>query len=556
MTARSPAGESLRRAQRKVPLELAHRYRSQGHWTDDSLGSVLWTALREHSDRRMSVWSQMRPWHGSIGQVFDLAQRTASALRARGIGPGDVVSFQLPNWMEAAAAFWGASLLGAAVVPIVHIYGRKETSYILADSRARLHFTAARFGRTEHLENVRGMRGQLPNLETVVVVGGEARGCDEVNFEDLLSHDPIAEPVRVASETPAMVCYTSGTTADPKGVIHSHRTLLFDVRQLMARHAPMLRPTASPLPPLTASPVTHVTGLETGLLKPVLEGQDLHLLDRWDAGSVLATIAKEDLSIAPGASFFIDSLLEHPDFRPEHLDHLRYVRLGGGPISAELTERLDALGLVVTRAYGCTEHLSVMTSALDAPREERLYTEGRPLLGVEIRVASENGTPVSQGSPGELQTRGPDLFEGYTDPILTRAAVDDDGWYRTGDVVIEDGRGCFTITDRIKDIIIRGGENISAAEVEQALTRHRSIAEAAAVAMPDPHLGERTCAFLRLTPGAVAPGLDEMRAHLEQLGLARQKWPEKLWVVDDFDRTASGKVRKNVLRDRARRETL
>jgi acyl-CoA synthetase (AMP-forming)/AMP-acid ligase II len=160
-----------------------------------------------------------------------------------------------------------------------------------------------------------------------------------------------------------------------------------------------------------------------------------------------------------------------------------------------------------------------MTSALDAPREERLYTEGRPLLGVEVRVVSEDGIPVSKGFPGELQTRGPDLFEGYTDPALTKAAVEGDGWYRTGDVVIEDERGCFTITDRIKDIIIRGGENISAAEVEQALTRHRAIAE------------------------------------VEQLGLARQKWPEKLWVVDDFDRTASGKVRKNVLRDRVRRET-
>jgi acyl-CoA synthetase (AMP-forming)/AMP-acid ligase II len=551
----TPAGESLRRVQREVPAELAHRYRSQGYWTDESLGPVLWSALLGHSDRRMSVWSETRPWHGSIGQVFDLARRTASALKARGIGPGDVVSFQLPNWMEAAATFWGASLLGATLVPIVHIYGHKETSFILADSGARLHVTAARFGRTEHLENVRSFRGRLPGLETVVVVGGSANGRGEVGFDDLLSHDPIAEPVHVAPDAPAMVCYTSGTTADPKGVIHSQRSLLFDVKQLVARHAPMLRPTASPLPPLTASPVTHVSGLETGLLKPVLEGQDLHLLDRWDAGTVLATITKEGLSVAPAASFFIDSLLEHPDFRPDHLEHLRYVRLGGGPISAELTERLDALGMIVTRAYGCTEHLSVMTSALDAPREERLYTEGRPLLGVEVRVVSEDGSRVPRGSPGELQTRGPDLFEGYTDPALTAAAVSRDGWYSTGDVVVEDARGCFSITDRIKDIIIRGGENISAAEVEQALVRHRAIAEAAAVAMPDPQLGERTCAFLRLAPGAVAPALDEVRAHLERLGLARQKWPERLWVVDDFDRTASGKVRKNALRERARRET-
>ena len=164
--------ESLRRAQREVPLELMQRYRSQGYWTDDSLGSVLWSALREHSVRRMSVWSETRPWHGSIGKVFDLARRTATALRARGIGPGDVVSFQLPNWMEAAATFWGASLLGATVVPIVHIYGHKETSFILADSGARLHVTAARFGRTEHLESVRSFRARMPT--EIRVSGGRS----------------------------------------------------------------------------------------------------------------------------------------------------------------------------------------------------------------------------------------------------------------------------------------------------------------------------------------------------------------------------------------------
>ena len=207
-----------------------------------------------------------------------------------------------------------------------------------------------------------------------------------------------------------------------------------------------------------------------------------------------------------------------------------------------MAERATALGISIVRAFGSTEHPSITGATHDLPEHKRITTDGRPLLGVEVRLLDD----------GEILSRGPDLFAGYTDPALTAAAVDADGWYHTGDIGVLDDDGWLTITDRKKDIIIRGGENISAAEVEDLLLRLPGVAEAAVVAAPDERLGEHACAFLRLAPGASEPTLPDVRIHLEAAGLARQKWPEELHTVTDFPRTASGKIQKFALRDRLR----
>jgi acyl-CoA synthetase (AMP-forming)/AMP-acid ligase II len=249
-------------------------------------------------------------------------------------------------------------------------------------------------------------------------------------------------------------------------------------------------------------------------------------------------MAGEGLTVGGGAPYYLTSLLDHPDFTPAHLAYLRYAGLGGAPVPVALTTRLAGLGITVFRSYGSTEHPSITGSRWDAPAAKRLYTDGDALPGVEIRLDGD----------GEIWSRGPDLCLGYTDPELTRRAFDADGWYRTGDVGVLDGDGYLTITDRKADVIIRGGENISAVEVEELLLGLPGVAEAAVVAVPDPRLGERAAAVLRLLPGRPAPALEQVRAHLAAAGLARQKWPEQLHVVADFPRTASGKVQKFVVR--------
>jgi acyl-CoA synthetase (AMP-forming)/AMP-acid ligase II len=519
--------------------DAAAAYRRAGLWTDETLGSLLDTGLRESAASEFRIWSDVRPYRATLGATYDTARRLASGLRARGIGPGDVVAFQLPNWMEAAVTFWGCALVGAAVAPIVHFYGPKEVGFILRQSKARFLVTAAAFGHLDYLATLESLRPSLDALEDVAVVGA-------ASFDALVDHDPIAAPAPVDPDTPAVIAYTSGTTADPKGVVHTHRSIVAEIHQLGDIQAAGDRAT------LVGAPVGHGIGMLAGLLLPVYRRQAIHLTDVWLPERVLAAMVEADLTSGSGSTYFLLSLLDAPGLGPEHLERMRFIGLGGSAVPAAIADRAGALGISVTRAYGSTEHPSITGATHDDPEDKRRHTDGKPLPGVELRLVDDDGRDVAPGSAGEIWSRGPDRFGGYTDPALTAASFAPGGWYRTEDVGVLDEDGWLTITDRKKDIIIRGGENVSAAEVEELLLRMGGVTEVAVVAAPDARLGEHVCAFVRPVPGADAPALEEIRRHLDAAGLARQKWPEEVRPVDDFPRTPSGKIQKFVLRDRLR----
>jgi len=512
------------------------RYVADGWWTDESLGHGLATGLRAHASLPFVVHSAFRPWSGTLGDVLDLARHLAGGLRDRGVGPGDVVSFQLPNWMEAAATFYAASFVGAVVVPVVHFYGAKELGYILGASTPKVHVTALAFGHQDFAANLSAL--DLAGTE-VVMVGDNS-------FDVLASAEPLDGPLAVDAGAPALVGWTSGTTANPKGVIHSHRTIWSEVRQLSAAQPPYSRPN------LVGAPVSHAIGMLAALLMPLQLGQAIHLTDVWDPGAVLRIMADHDLGAGGGATFFFTSLVDHPDFGAAHLERMTYAGMGGSSVPRAVAERLTDLGIIVYRMYGSTEHPSITGCTYADPLEKRLATDGPPLPGVRIRLADEAGADVRPGEPGEILSRGPDCFVGYTDPALTAAAFDADGWYLTGDIGVADQDGYVTITDRKSDVIIRGGENISAAEVEELLVRVPGVAEAAVVAAPDERLGEHACAFLRLAPGSAMPDLATVRAVLDGAGLARQKWPEQLVEIAELPRPPAGKVQKFALRARLR----
>jgi acyl-CoA synthetase (AMP-forming)/AMP-acid ligase II len=259
---------------------------------------------------------------------------------------------------------------------------------------------------------------------------------------------------------------------------------------------------------------------------------------------------EDEVSAGAGATFFLLSLLDDPGITARHLELMHHMGLGGAPVPYAVAERATALGLSIVRMYGSTEHPSTTGCTHGDPLEKRLRTDGRPLLGVELRLVDDRGQDVRAGEPGEIVSRGPDCFAGYTDPALSVECFDAEGWFATGDIGVRDDDGYLTIVDRKKDIIIRGGENISALEVEEQLMRMEGVAEVAVVAAPDTRLGEHAAAFVRLLPGGEAPDLPALRAHLEAAGLARQKWPEEVHVVEELPRTASGKVQKFALRDK------
>jgi acyl-CoA synthetase len=509
---------------RNVPPELARRYQDHGWWTQDTLGDLLARGLKDNRQVTFRVHSAQRPYSGTFGDVEALARRLAAGLHARGVGPGDVVAFQLPNWVEAAATFWASAFLGAVIVPIVHFYGPKELRYILGSVKPRAFITAERFGRMAHDPDL------CAEVPIVALVGS--------SFDALVDTEPMEGTLAADPAGPALIAFTSGTTSDPKGVIHSHQTLGFETRQLLANYPPDRGRQ------LTALPVGHFIGMLGAFLIPVIEGAPIDLTDIWDPDKAIDLMEADGVSLGGGPPYFVTSLLDHPRFSDEHLRYIKHIGLGGSTVPAAVTRRLADLGILVTRSYGSSEHPSITGSHFTAPEDKRLLTDGDPRTGVEIRLADD----------GEILSRGPDLFLGYTDPALTARAFDEDGWYRTGDIGVLDDDGYLTITDRKSDIIIRGGENISALEVEEVLLGLPAVAEAVVVAAPDPRLGEHAAAVLRIKPGHVMPTLGEIRDHFERAGVAKQKWPEELHEVDDYPRTASGKVQKYLVRQGIREQ--
>ncbi|MGH9028212.1 MAG: AMP-binding protein, partial [Acidimicrobiales bacterium] len=514
---------------RTVPADLAGRYVAAEFWRDQTLGQMLAGSIEQRPDLTMKIRSSVRPWSGNFGELLDASRRLAGSLKSRGIGPGDVIAFQLPNWMEAAVSFWAAAMLGAVVTPIVHFYGAKEVGYILRRTRVRALITADRFGRNDYLGTLEELRGDAPDLELIGVVGEGPVPSWAIPFADLLGDDPVEAPLAVDPSAPALVAYTSGTTSDPKGVVHSHRTIGFEIRQLASMQS------GNP-PLLVGAPVGHGIGMLSGLLLPVWKHEPIHLIDAWDPGAVLAAMAEDGVASGSGATYFLTSLLDHPDCTDVQLKLMSRIGLGGSPVPEAVTERMTKLGISVVRSYGSTEHPSTTGSRHEEPLEKRCRTDGHPLLGCELRIIDESANDLAPGEPGEILSRGPDCCIGYTDPALTEASFDTEGWYCTGDIGVLDGDGYLTILDRKKDVIIRGGENISAIEVEELLLRLPEVSEAAVVAAPDARLGEHACAFVLLGPGSPAPDLEKVREHLERAGLARQKWPEELRVVEELPR--------------------
>ena len=355
---------------RTTAPDLRARYLADGWWTDDTLSSLIAAKVAERPDLGFRIWSDAHPATTTVADIWERSRRFAAGLLARGVEPGDVVAFQFPNCAEAAVAFWGATAAGAVVVPVVHFYGPKELEYILRESRARVLVTADRFGRLDYLDGIASLRPRLDDLETVVAwrsgAGDEPLPSDVVGFADVGSHDPLTAPIALEPGTPAVVGYTSGTRADPKGVIHTHRSLIAEIRQLAAMQSP------DDLPMMIGAPVAHAIGMLGGLLVPLQRGRDIHITDAWNPAVVLAAMLEAGISAGSGATVFLTSLLDHPDFTPAHAALMRGVGLGGAPVPTAVVERAEGLGISVTRSYGSTEHPSTTGSDPTAPVERRM----------------------------------------------------------------------------------------------------------------------------------------------------------------------------------------
>ncbi len=519
-------------------------YRRSGAWRGSTIWQVFATTVARLPQKPALVEDGRRT---SFAALAAQAEHVAAGLARLGVGAGDVVAVQLPNWIETVAVLLACARLGAIANPILPIYRRRELGFILREGGARTLFVPGRLRDCDHRALVAELRTGLPALAHVVVVRDEAP-AGTIAYAALTDGAPLPPPAPADADAVALLMYTSGTTADAKGVLHSHETLLAEARSLGPVHELSERDTV-----LMPSPLTHVSGLVHALLVPAVHGTTAVLMDRWDAGDALARIAAERVTYMVGAPTFLRDLAQHPDLARHDVSSLRLFSCGGANVDPALVREAAArLGCVAKRVYGSTEFPTATTTGPDDPPERRVDSEGRAIGAAEIRIVDDGGADVATGCEGEILARGPERFLGYRNPDADVDAFTADGWFRTGDLGTVDAEGYLRITGRRKDIIIRKGENISARELEDLLAEHPAVAEVAVVGLPDTAAGEIACAVLRLRPGATAPTLADVAAHLIARGLSRRKLPERVVVVVDFPRNASGKIVKRTLRDRLR----
>jgi cyclohexanecarboxylate-CoA ligase len=490
------------------------------------------------------VHSEIRPDQTTLGGLYDESLRVAAGLRGLGINPGDVVAVQLPNWRECFVAHAAAWLCGAVLLPIVPIYGRREVEFILRQSGARA-FVAARTVRNRDNAALLDALAELPALDHRIVVGDPQPAT--IPFSDLCGgnangfqpHEP-RDPGQ-----PCLLVYTSGTTSAPKGVAHTHRSLLAEIEAMS-----QLRGGGPDVVRLAAFPSGHIAGV-LGIIRMLIRPALTVAMDAWDPHAAARLIVKHGIRASGGAPIHLSGLLDVAEGDRLDLSSVQEYTTGAASVTGALVRRADALGVLAFRSYGSTEHPTISSGSPQDPLDKRADTDGRVAPGSEIRIVDDHGADVAPGQPGEILSRGPELFAGYFDAALTAQSMVD-GWFRTGDIGTVDADGYLRITDRKKDIIVRGGENISSKEVEDVLMDHPAVSQAAAVGMPDERLGERVCAFVVLNNGCQLD-LTSVRDHFTSAGLARQKTPEHLRVVSDLPRTASGKVRKELLREQLSR---
>ena len=515
-----------------------------GHWRDALLDSHLRLAAERHPDQVAIVDGDVEL---TYAEVLSMVRSVARGLRGLGVSRGDVVSWELPNWHEAYLTHFAVLSIGAVSNPIVPIYRHHEVEFILREAGSRVVITPGTFRGFDYASMVDDLRGSLPLLEHAVVVRPES-GAVGVSFAELTAHGGAGVDDDGGADTrtpddPALLMFTSGTTARPKGAVHTHNTLDFEVRSMVEVFG-LVDSDVVFMP----SPLTHMTGLAYGVqLAPALAGP-LVLQDVWEPRRAMELIDTHRCSFTLLATPFLHSLLQHPEQGDFDLTSMCVVASGGADVPASLMRQVrERFDCTASRAYGSTEMPSLTTTGPDEPAEKGATTDGRRIGPADFRLVGDDGEVVGPGEVGEIVATGPERFIAYLRPEDDAGAFDEDGWFHTGDLGSVDADGYLTIQGRKKDIVLRGGENISVTEVEQLLLEHPAVADIAIVAMPDPVMVERAYAYVVAAKGE-QPTLADLCAFLAERSLAKQKYPEGFELITELPRTPSGKIQKFLLR--------
>ena len=518
-------------------------YRQQGLWGDASLADYWQQTARAMPDKIAVVDN-----HGA-SYTYSALDHAASCLAnwmlAKGIESGDRIAFQLPGWCEFTVIYLACLKIGAVSVPLLPSWREAELVWVLNKCQAKMFFAPTLFKQTRPVDLILPLQNQLPQLQQIVGVDKLAPATSALSLSQIIADNtPLTTAITVHGDELAAVLFTSGTEGLPKGVMLTHNNILASERAYCAR----LNLTWQDVFMMPA-PLGHATGFLHGVTAPFLIGARSVLLDIFTPDACLALLEQQRCTCMLGATPFVYDLLNVLEKQPADLSALRFFLCGGTTIPKKVARECQQLGIKLLSVYGSTESSPHAVVNLDDPLPRFMHTDGYAAAGVEIKVVDDARKTLPPGCEGEEASRGPNVFMGYFDePELTARALDEEGWYYSGDLCRMDEAGYIKITGRKKDIIVRGGENISSREVEDILLQHPKIHDACVVAMPDERLGERSCAYVVLKAPHHSLSLEEVVAFFSRKRVAKYKYPEHIVVIEKLPRTVSGKIQKFLLR--------
>lgn len=518
-------------------------YRQQGLWGDASLADYWQQTARAMPDKIAVVDN-----HGA-SYTYSALDHAASCLAnwmlAKGIESGDRIAFQLPGWCEFTVIYLACLKIGAVSVPLLPSWREAELVWVLNKCQAKMFFAPTLFKQTRPVDLILPLQNQLPQLQQIVGVDKLAPATSSLSLSQIIADNtPLTMAITTHGDELAAVLFTSGTEGLPKGVMLTHNNILASERAYCAR----LNLTWQDVFMMPA-PLGHATGFLHGVTAPFLIGARSVLLDIFTPDACLALLEQQRCTCMLGATPFVYDLLNLLEKQPADLSALRFFLCGGTTIPKKVARECQQRGIKLLSVYGSTESSPHAVVNLDDPLSRFMHTDGYAAAGVEIKVVDDARKTLPPGCEGEEASRGPNVFMGYFDePELTARALDEEGWYYSGDLCGMDEAGYIKITGRKKDIIVRGGENISSREVEDILLQHPKIHDACVVAMPDERLGERSCAYVVLKAPHHSLSLEEVVAFFCRKRVAKYKYPEHIVVIEKLPRTASGKIQKFLLR--------
>ena len=518
-------------------------YRQQGLWGDASLADYWQQTARAMPDKIAVVDN-----HGA-SYTYSALDHAASCLAnwmlAKGIESGDRIAFQLPGWCEFTVIYLACLKIGAVSVPLLPSWREAELVWVLNKCQAKMFFAPTLFKQTRPVDLILPLQNQLPQLQQIVGVDKLAPATSSLSLSQIIADNTsLTTAITTHGDELAAVLFTSGTEGLPKGVMLTHNNILASERAYCAR----LNLTWQDVFMMPA-PLGHATGFLHGVTAPFLIGARSVLLDIFTPDACLALLEQQRCTCMLGATPFVYDLLNVLEIQPADLSALRFFLCGGTTIPKKVARECQQRGIKLLSVYGSTESSPHAVVNLDDPLSRFMHTDGYAAAGVEIKVVDDARKTLPPGCEGEEASRGPNVFMGYFDePELTARALDEEGWYYSGDLCRMDEAGYIKITGRKKDIIVRGGENISSREVEDILLQHPKIHDACVVAMSDERLGERSCAYVVLKAPHHSLSLEEVVAFFSRKRVAKYKYPEHIVVIEKLPRTTSGKIQKFLLR--------